>query len=271
MHIHSCYSDGLLSVNEILRLAAERGVKQISITDHDTLAAYKELFGNSLYELDIIPGCEFSAIWHSRNVHIVGLNLDLKSQALAQAEEIQLRARQKRAEHIARVLEKYGFEGAMAGAMKYANGNSCLGRPHFARFLEAEGHVKDQKQAFKKYLGAGKPGDIKAQWCELKEVVGWILDSGGVPVLAHPLKYGLTRTKLRELVTEFKSAGGVAIEVISGSQDSGKTNQLAKLANEFGFYASVGSDFHQPGQSWADLGRVDALPVVCRPIWDLWN
>jgi predicted metal-dependent phosphoesterase TrpH len=89
-------------------------------------------------------------------------------------------------------------------------------------------------------------------------------------VLAHPLKYKITQTKLRSLLVAFKDAGGSGMEVISGAQQPDQTRRLAALAQQFELYASVGSDFHQPGQPWAALGRVAALPENCAPIWSTW-
>lgn len=269
-HMHSCHSDGVLTGVELLNLARERSIQQISITDHDSLAVYDELRDQMPIDIQLLPGCEFSSLWRSMCVHIVGLNLNLQSASLQNALIIQARARVTRSESIAAILEKKGFSGALERVQEIA-GNAVIGRPHFAEFLVEEGYVKDRKQAFKKYLGAGKPGDVKAQWRSLEEVCQWILEAGGVPVLAHPLKYGLTQTKLKTLLVEFKDAGGQAIEVISGAQDAGRTAQAAHLAEQFGFHGSLGSDFHQPGQSWADLGFIPELPQNCHPVWELWS
>jgi predicted metal-dependent phosphoesterase TrpH len=85
--------------------------------------------------------------------------------------------------------------------------------------------------------------------------------------LAHPLKYKLTRTRLRRLLKSFVKRGGGGLEVISGQQQAFETRDMAMLANEFGLLASCGSDFHEPGKRWAELGRVTPLPEVCEPVW----
>ena len=90
-------------------------------------------------------------------------------------------------------------------------------------------------------------------------------------MLAHPSHYGLTWTRLRELVEDFRAAGGSGIEVISGRQDARLTARLAALAGDFELLASLGSDFHQPDRPWADLGRIPPLPPTCRPVWSLWE
>ena len=132
------------------------------------------------------------------------------------------------------------------------------------------GAVKSLEEAFKKYLGTGKIGDVKQIWPQLDEVVGWIRDAGGTAVLAHPDKYHLTRSKLHRLADEFIAAGGEAIEVVSGKQDKVRTRELAKLSLEKNLLASCGSDFHQPGKFWAELGQQSPLPENCTPVWDRW-
>jgi predicted metal-dependent phosphoesterase TrpH len=90
-------------------------------------------------------------------------------------------------------------------------------------------------------------------------------------VLAHPSKYKMTRTKLTELIGDFKNAGGEAMEVVSGLQIPSLTRDLAKLCTQFSLLASCGSDFHSPDKKWAALGLISNLPETCNPIWDRWS
>ena len=269
-HCHTTASDGSLSPPELLDLAQEREIDMLSITDHDTLEAYQQLHqvNNSI---QIIPGIELSSQWNRRGVHIVGLNVGLSSPSILEAVEKQSTARRERAAKIAEKLERFGFEDCLAGALSFASSPEQIGRPHFARYLVKIGAVSNIQQAFKRYLGAGKAGDIKDQWADPETVIGWIRDAGGVAVLAHPTKYKLTRTKLIELLTDFKAAGGEAMEVISGSQVPSVTRDMARLCQNMGFDASCGSDFHAPNQEWAALGKVAPLPENCSPIWQRWQ
>jgi len=120
-----------------------------------------------------------------------------------------------------------------------------------------QGHCADLEQAFSRYLGAGKVGDIKAFWPELDEVVQWITDAGGLAVIAHPLKYRFTRNKLRRLIGDFQQAGGTAMEVFSGRQTRQDTESLLSLACSAGLEVSVGSDFHRDMEYGPRIG-VDA-------------
>lgn len=266
LHTHTTCSDGSLSPGELLALAAERGIQMLSITDHDTLAAYDVLVDAPRTGPRLIPGLEISALWQRRDVHILGLNVDPASQTLRERLRGQQSARERRAQRIARRLARRRLPATLEGARRYA-GEGVIGRPHFAAYLVELGIVPDVATAFKKYLGAGKVGDVRTQWPSMHEVIGWIEQAGGVPVLAHPAKYGLTATRLRGLVADFKRCGGVAIEVVSGLQQDAQTRGLAKLCREAELLASRGSDFHHRDQRWADLGRGPALPRSVQPVW----
>ncbi|MBB6523293.1 PHP domain-containing protein [Pseudoteredinibacter isoporae] len=270
LHCHSDYSDGILSPSELVSRAHAQSVNVLALTDHDTLSGIHEArLAARDCGLDLITGIEFSCQWNGRGVHIVGLNVDDENAALLAAVEDQRQRRQQRSETIAQRLHKAGVEGSLAWVQAKA-GKGTIGRPHFAQFLLERGHVKSINQAFKKYLGAGKPGDVKNVWPEVAEAVAWIKAAGGTAVLAHPDKYKLTRTKLRELCADFKEAGGEAIEVLSGKQDANVTRNIMLLAEEFEFLGSLGSDFHQPNQPWQELACCGYLPEGIEPVWQQW-
>jgi predicted metal-dependent phosphoesterase TrpH len=271
LHTHTLMSDGTLAAEDLLQRAEQQGVELLAITDHDTVAAYQlgqaYLDENPLCQLRLVAGVEFSCVWGKMLVHIVGLNIDLDNAELAAGLLEQARARDDRGRLIGEKLAKLGFEGAFEGAAEFSGGGQ-IGRPHFARYLVEQGHVKDFQQAFKKYLGAGKPGDVKTLWPAMQTVVQWIAASGGVAVIAHPQRYKMTATKLRALMADFKAAGGQAIEVISGSQDKSVTEHMVRLCDQYQFLASIGSDFHRPGAAWSELGCSGQLPAGVTPVWD---
>ena len=269
LHCHSTASDGRLTPTELLRRAFEQGVDVLSLTDHDTVQGLSEAsVAAKECGLTLIPGIEFSSQWGRRGIHVVGLNIDLNSKVLASAVTTQLAVREARGQLIAERLAKAGVQGALAGAQNIANG-AVLGRPHFAQYLVDQGRVKSINEAFKKYLGAGKPGDVKSLWPEMEQVVSWILAAGGIAVLAHPSKYKMTRTKLSALVSDFALSGGQALEVSSGLMPPGTTATLARIAADHQLHASCGSDFHFPGHKWQELGQFSPLPESCAPVWDL--
>lgn len=269
LHCHTYFSDGMLSPDALVERAKARNVSVLAITDHDTIAgvgiAQKAALEASV---QLIPGIEFSSQWGRGGVHIVGLGIDTKSAVLADAISRQAQAREARSIAIGDRLTKLGFPYALTGARAYA-GESSVCRPHFAQYLVEVGAVKNINAAFKKYLGAGKPADVKYQWPLMDQVIRWIHDAGGVAVLAHPNKYELTRTKICALADSFVAAGGDAIEVISGLQPSATTEDLLRIAAERNLYASCGSDFHVPDQPWQELGSFGQLPNHARPVWEL--
>jgi len=269
LHCHTTASDGLLQPQALVDAAAAAGVTHLAITDHDTTLAY-EVLGKLPAGLQLISGIEFSTQWHNIGVHVVGLAFDREHPVIREAVVAQTARREQRAERIAEVLARKGISGCLEGARNLA-GRKAVGRPHFAQHLVNIGAVRTVNEAFRKHLGNGKPGDVRQVWPPLEEAVGWILAAGGIPVLAHPSKYDLTRTRLGILLDEFAAAGGRAVEVSSGLQPPNLTRDLAALCNQRGLLASVGSDFHQPGQPWARLGHYARLPEDCQPVWNSWD
>ena len=272
-HTHSSASDGALSPFDLLQRARERKVSLLAITDHDTVAGYRAAAAHYTQNFDdvrLISGVEFSCVWSGVTVHVVGLGIDCAHPAMTEALKTLDAARIARAEKIALRLDKLGFAGALAGAQREA-GESQLGRPHFAAWMVDNGHVADLNEAFDRYLGQGKTGDVKAFWPSLERVVQWIVAAGGVPVLAHPLKYRLTRMKLRRLVVDFMAPGGLAVEIISGRQTQDQVLQLQRLAREFELEVSVGSDFHRDGPYSPLLGVELPRSEGLRGVWERWR
>lgn len=269
LHSHTTASDGRLTPHALIERAIEKGVDVLSITDHDTVAAYQQLGDLNDYPIRLIPGIEFSTQWRGVNLHVLGLNLNLSSEALNLGVAKQSAARIERSEVICKKLSKLGLNVNLKQVQKIA-GKENVGRPHFAQHLIEIGAVKDMSQAFKKYLGDGKPGDVKQFWADLPQIIEWITEAGGDAVIAHPCKYKMTRTKLIALVGEFKSLGGRGIEVVSGKQPADEVKKLARICNENGLLASSGSDFHQPDTGWCEIGITAPLPKSCQPIWESW-
>ncbi len=267
LHTHTTASDGALAPQALLERAREHGVTHLAITDHDTMAAYDDLRAPA--GLTLVPGIELSTRWRRTGVHVVGLAVDRAEDGMAAGIASQQAARRRRARRIAERLVRAGLPDLLAAAER--NGGDNVGRPHFAQALVDGGHVRDTRAAFRRYLGSGKPGDVRSEWATLDEAVGWITGAGGIAVLAHPAHYRLTRTRLRELVADFRAAGGRALEVVSGRQDSAVTERLAALAADAGLLASLGSDFHRPDGPWADVGGCPPLPAACRPVWSAWD
>jgi len=270
LHTHSDCSDGQLSPTELVALAKTNKVDVLALTDHDTIAGLAEAKAAAGDDVHIINGIELSSVWNGRNIHVVGLNINIKSETLTSALEEQAQSRLDRAKMIAERLEKTGMKGVWEGVQYYAKDGN-IGRPHFAQYLVDADYVTSFAQAFKRYLGTGKIGDVKQQWPELETVISWINEAGGVAVLAHPDKYDMTRTKLYNLLQDFVDAGGRGIEIVSGKQEAGVTSKLIRAALDFSLLVSCGSDFHSPEGGWQLPGKMSDIPQGYKAVWDEWD
>lgn len=267
LHCHSTASDGALTPAEIVARAAEAGVEQLALTDHDTLAGVGEAAAAARAAgMALIPGVELSVRWQQHPLHLVGLGIDVAAPALlAGLAELQ-RQRRERTLAIGAKLERFGVRDATARAIDAARGGQVT-RTHFATLLVEDGVCRDFNRAFKQLLGAGRPGYVGADWVPLTDAINWIHAAGGVAVLAHPHQYRLGSSTRERLLAAFRDAGGDALEVCCGGSRPHEIDAAADAARRFGLRGSVGSDFHNPSQSWRALGRLAPLPHDIAPVW----
>lgn len=270
LHSHSTASDGKLSPEAVLALAAESMVDLFALTDHDTIEGYRAVTNNK-QSFQLISGIELSSVWSGVAVHIVGLDFNADHPAITEAVNFQRRVREERALIIDDRLAKKGMPNTLAGALKYCPDICQVGRPHFAEYLVEQGYVDTVARAFDKWLGSGKIGDVKSGWPDMFTVVKWIKDADGVAVLAHPLQYKLTFSKLKRLITVFKSAGGEAVEVLGQQAHPDQKQRLIEYVIMQGLAGSGGSDFHSPEWSWSKIGTIEPLPKAITPVWALFN
>jgi len=277
LHCHSNISDGILTPTELVERAALRGVKMLALTDHDDVGGLAEARSAAQQRgMRFINGVEISVTWRKHTLHIVGLNIDPAYPALQAGLEKVRSGRGVRAQKMADELAKIGIGGVFQGALKFASNPNMIGRTHFARYLVEAGHCKDVKSVFNRYLAMGKPGYVPHQWAELSAAISWIKDSGGVVVLAHPGRYmvgrhGMGKQTMHQMLSEFTGLGGQALEVVTGSHTPEQYAEFSRYAEEFNLLSSCGSDFHGPKESYRDLGCLPDLPLVCRPVWNLWD
>ena len=271
LHNHSTCSDGLLTPTQLIELAARTGANPIALTDHDTVEGLAEAraAAQSLGVV-LVNGVEISVSWGETTLHIVGLDIDPEAEALAAGLQGIREGRLERGRKIAAALGRLGIEDAFEGAHALAQNKTMLGRTHFARHLLQRGAVKNMQAAFDRYLIKGRPAYVAHEWARLEDAVTWIRAANGVAVLAHPGRYKLRRDEMRELLARFKDMGGAAIEVVTGSHTREHYATYRKLAMEFGLAASRGSDFHGPGESSFEPGRLPQLHESLTPVWSLW-
>lgn len=271
LHSHSTVSDGLLSPTQLVARAAAYGVEVLALTDHDDVGGLTEARAAAGQEgVRLVSGVEVSVSWREHTVHVVGLGIDPANRALQDGLSAIRAGRRERAERIAAALEARGIPGSLEGACAFVANERIISRSHFARFLVAQGYARDVKSVFRKYLVKGKPGYVSHRWAELAEAVGWIRKSGGVAVVAHPGRYPFGEARMQALLADFKESGGAAIEVVSSSHTPQQFTRFAQYAAHYGLLASRGSDYHGPGESFIELGRLPELPASCRPVWHGW-
>jgi 3',5'-nucleoside bisphosphate phosphatase len=267
LHTHSNCSDGSLTPTDLVARAAAAGVEVLALTDHDTVAGLEEAEHSAgVHGLRLVPGVEISASWRAQAIHVLGLWIDPACEELCGVLEDQAERRRSRMRKMCDRLGKLGLPGAeLLAAVEAQPGLPT--RAHLANAMVAGGHVDRADQAFRKFLGRGKAANVAAEWPALDVVVGWIRAAGGVAALAHPARYALSAGARRQMLTDFVSAGGAALEVVSGANGAQHVEAVAALAVKYGLMGSVGSDFHDPRLTWNPLGRSLKLPDCVTPVW----
>lgn len=270
LHCHSTYSDGLLKPAEVVRRAALRGVDVLALTDHDETDGLAEARSAARdARIRLIDGAELSVSWRDITLHVIALNIDVECAALRDGLASIREGRAQRARRMGEELASAGIADAYAGAMRFVTSARLISRTHFARHLVETGHARDTRDVFRRFLVRGKPGYVQHQWATLAEAIGWIHAARGQAVLAHPGRYKV-EGRMRELLGEFRDTGGDGIEVLSSSHTEAQYTEFARYARMFGMLASSGSDFHGPGEGWADLGDMPQLPSGVVPVWKDW-
>jgi predicted metal-dependent phosphoesterase TrpH len=270
LHCHSVVSDGTLTPEQLAQRAHANGVELWALTDHDEVGGqHRALAAARAQGIKYLTGTEISVTFAGHTVHIVGLGFDPDHPALVQGLRSTRGGREARAREMADQLAQVGITGAFEGALKYVGNPDLISRTHFARYLVEIGACRDTPEVFRKYLTEGKPGFVPHRWASLQNAVQWIVQAGGMAIIAHPGRYGFTANEEYALFTEFKNHGGQGVEVVTGSHSAQEYLEYAGMAKEFGLAASRGSDFHSPDESHTDLGTLPWLPGELTPVWEL--
>ena len=270
LHCHSVVSDGTLTPEVLAARAKTNGVELWALTDHDEIGGQvRAAAAAAANEMAYLTGVEISVTFANETVHIVGLGFDATNPIIVNGLAKTRGGRGERAMEMSNGLAKVGIKGAYDGALKFVGNPELISRTHFARFLVESGVCKDTYEVFRKYLTEGKPGYVPHSWAKLGDAVSWIVQSGGVAVIAHPGRYKFTANEEFAFFSEFKTHGGQGVEVVTGSHTVAEYVEYAAVAKEFGMAASRGSDFHSPDESRIDLGTLPLLPGDLTPVWEL--
>jgi predicted metal-dependent phosphoesterase TrpH len=264
-HTHSDRSDGVLAPAALVARAVAREVAVLALTDHDTLSGSEEAGAACKHsDIEFITGIELTSQWRGREIHVVGLQVDAADSALQEHCLTLLAQRRERILGIACRLNAAGLPGD--SLVQQALTAHVPTRTHIARAMLAAGLVTSVQRAFDRWLSRGQAGYLPQTWPELASVVRRVVEAGGIAVLAHAHRYPVSHGVLRELVGEFRDAGGGGIEVSVAGMAPADADRVATLARRFDLAGSFGSDFHEPDLPWRPLGRLDKLPEGVRPI-----
>jgi len=261
-HSHTHYSDGVLSPEDLVERAEEKGLDLLAISDHDSVSgiakARAHIKANKL-KLSIVDSIELSAQSDFGEIHIVGLNIDTDHTGLLELLDKQQKKRWQRAGIFEEKFQKIGIDGVMEDLKSRCK--DVVTRSHIASALVNLGHVKDFNQAFKQFIGKKGRVKVATDWVSMEDAIVSIHEAGGVAILAHPTRYSMSNRRLGYLIEEFKINAGDAIEVSYPSLNPDKKNWLEIQREKNDLLASAGSDFHYPNLKWSDLGH---FPTVAQ-------
>ena len=267
LHNHSYYSDGVFSPTEVVRLADEASCDLFALTDHDTTDGLSEAqqMADEL-SVNLVSGVEISALWRNMTIHIVGLGIDIDNDVLQKGLNYNQKLREERAEKIALGLRRAGITDALEKTQELSK-TDMLTRTHFAQMLIREGYCKDMKSVFRRFLTGKKPGASRVEWRSFDEVVGWIHAAGGLAVIAHPFRYRMTQTKIKNMLIDFKEVLGDGVEVVTATSTDEEISLSNQWAKEYKLLSSCGSDYHGWPNQRIQIGCLRDLPNLDNAIW----
>ncbi len=258
LHIHSTASDGKFSPEAIVGKAAGLGLKVIALTDHDTVDGIPPALEavKAFPELKLIPGVEISTDLADGEAHVLGYFIDYTSRELGSALDRFRSSRQRRARGMVERLGALGMDIDWQRVQKIA-GDGSIGRPHIARAMLEKGYVTAFKEAFDKYIGHGGLAYVAREKMTPEEAVELILQSHGLPVLAHPF----TVSDPEAMIKKLKAVGLVGVETYYKDNTAEQTEAMLNLAEKYGLIATGGTDYHGIGDSSeVMLGGVEVPP-----------
>ena len=253
LHTHSTASDGSNVPGDIPRIASERGLAAVALTDHDTVAGIAEFLeaGKNYPQVACIPGVELAALYGSRELHIVGLFVDENSSALADYLARQREMRLRRNEEMRARLNILGYPTNWGDEAFAGRDPSTVGRPHFARHLLQFGFT-DTRQVFDRLLGHSRPAYVPRKLPVAKDAIEAIHASGGVAVWAHPVYRERNESAwLRRVAKHLARAGLDGIEGYYSMFSPVETALVTEIAGINNLALSGGSDYH--GENSPDI------------------
>lgn len=295
LHSHSTCSDGTCTPTRLVEMAREVGIDILALTDHDTVAGIEEAkFVGDKVGVRIINGVEISCNHTiqggygkqqqaNRIIHVVALNFTDIHTLQANLKHVQ-DSRANRGLSIVKklgiILAKQGIGNASSDdievqiwekVLRKTNQNpNIVGRAHIAQVMQEMGVVNSVQAAFDKYLADKKSAYVPIETLSLNDTIALIHKCGGIAVLAHPTRYGLSATRIRRLIADFAKLGGDGCELPAPSEPISTRKMIDRLVAENNLMVSVGSDFHGDIMPWRRLGRVAIPTKEQTTVWQAW-
>ena len=258
LHVHSNRSDGSMTPSELVDLAVEKGLSAFALTDHDTVDGISEALSRAGewakkgVQIEVIPGIEFSTEYMGKDIHIVGIDIDYEADFFKKYLTDFVNARIERNIKMCKNLREAGIDITFEKLTEEYPG-SVITRAHYARFLHDHGYTSSMKEAFERYVGDHTKYFVPREKVTPVQAVELVLRAGGIPILAHPVIYGLGKTALDTLVSELKSVGLIGIEAVYSTYTPSDERDIKALALKYDLAISGGSDFHGKAKPDIDL------------------
>lgn len=255
LHTHSRASDGALPPGELVALAARHGLRALALTDHDTVEGVPEAASAAeVCGLRFVPGLEIEIEFSPGEFHLLGLGVDCRNGHLLEELDGLAKVRQHRNEKILALFRESGIQIEMAEIEALA-GTDRIGRPHIADALVRHKVVRTRQEAFDRFLAKGKPFYLSKDCLDLCDAVALIKEAGGVSVVAHPYSLFVSKTRLAELMDEWKEIGVDGIEAYHSAAKLGQCKILEKMGRQRGFLITAGSDYHNESKPECGIGH----------------
>ncbi|TGP43668.1 PHP domain-containing protein [bacterium M00.F.Ca.ET.230.01.1.1] len=284
MHCHSTRSDGTFSPSEVVQKAHEKGVKVLSLSDHDTVLGILEASqtADSL-GMTLIHGVEISCrhrvmggyskkpAQNEKVIHVLGYgfsDIETMHNKLAAIQANRETRGYAMCERVASTFKRPMDEIWQAVLLQAKGNPQAVGRTHIAKVMADQGLVSDVQKAFTGYLADHKPCYVALDGLSLKDCINLIHDCGGKASLAHATRYNLTANKVRKLIADFASSGGDAVELPASNEPTSTRHMVDRVIKEHELKVSIGSDFHGSTMPWRVLGGVPKLHEGQVGIWE---
>lgn len=254
LHTHSLYSDGTFTPDQIVKYANEKGLRAIALTDHDTLSGINEAkTAGEKYGVEIIPGIEVSTEYDETEIHIVGLFVNENAEFNNALKELRESREKRNIQMVEKLNRETDIKIKYEDVLKRAE-CGIVTRAHIAREIIDKGYASSNNEVFEKYIGKGKPGYVKRSVMDWRDTLKYIICSGGLPVLAHPLLYKISSKYLEKIIEELAEKGLAAVEAYYSTHSTAEVKYVKGLCAKYGLKISGGSDFHGSNKPKIDLG-----------------